>query len=123
MRRRLIPSLIAVEQLVLSLLFGWLAVLVPYGRGVHLPLAAYALWGLISAFALFSGGYLPQIIALPWHTLFVAYVLFKSVGQPALNQGDRIIQIWAVADILPVIYLARTAIRHFRKQSGAEPAV
>jgi hypothetical protein len=114
MNKRFVLSCIALNQLALSLLVGWLALLVPYGGGLHPLLAAYALWGLISACALFSARARPKIIALPWHLLFVGYVLVHSLGQQTVNQGDRIIQIWAMGDLLAVIY-TRTVIHYFRK--------
>lgn len=114
---------IAVEQLALSVLGIWLAFMVPYGGGLHPILAAYVLWGFVSALLLFSAKLFARIIAIPWHVIFSAYVIFKSlVGRPH-NQTDRIIQVWAFYNLLAIAYLIGTVFVQWRRQRTPGPHV
>ncbi|SRR5260221_8159295 len=108
---------IALEQLVLSVFGIWSAFMIPYGGGYQPLLGAYAAWGLISAFTLFSGKALSRTVALPWHAIFVGYVLVSSAKGLSDNPTDRAMQIVAFCDLFVVFYLTRTALAYFRNQT------
>jgi hypothetical protein len=113
---RFIVCGIALEQSLLALLGIWLALMVPYGGGFHPILTAYVLWGFISGLLLFSGKLFARIIAIPWHVIFSAYIIFKSSVGHTQNQSDRIIEVWAYYNLLAIAYLIGTLFIQLRKQ-------
>lgn len=113
---------IAVEQLALSVLGIWLALMVPYGGGPHPVLTVYVLWGFVSALILFSGKLIGRLIAIPWHTIFTTYVIVKSLAGRAHNQTDLIIQLCGLCNLVIIVYLIRTAATQWRERPSASSA-
>lgn len=102
MRDRVIILAVAVSQFLLSLALMGIAL---YG----LPLLLiFGLWGLVSAVALLSSSIFARKSALIWHLVYVGLVLvFSIIGLVTDKHVDKVLQLWAVVDLVAIFYLAK----------------
>lgn len=112
--RTILSFAIFLDQFLLSIYCLWIVAVSPNTGNLSFIIGIFGLWGLISACSLFFTRYLPRVVALLWHLIFVCYVLGRSDNLGLAHLANDPIGRWALYDCWVVVYLAVTAVIQYR---------